>query len=112
MRGRLIGIASLILGFVACRDTGVVGPMPIDDLRTTPLSVEIDGQELALTPYLWRDFMPSSPPDGKPLVALLRIQAADNATVSSSIHVDAVWVILGNEVWSSEVTEERPRSMT
>jgi hypothetical protein len=86
--------------------------MAAGDLRAAPLSIDVGGQQLVLSPYLWRDFQPVAPADGQPLIAVLRVQASGNAPVSNTIRVDAVWVVFGDEVWATAISEERAPSST
>ena len=53
------------------------------------------------------DFQPISPPDGKPLIAVLRVKAADGAALAATFHVDGAWVINGAEVWTASVGDEK-----
>ncbi len=80
--------------------------MPTGDLQAAPASVIVGRQTLVLVPFLWRDFMPISPPDGKPLVAVLRVQANDGTALAATFRVDGAWVINGAEVWTASVGEE------
>jgi hypothetical protein len=59
--------------------------------------------------HLWRDFMPESPPDGKPLITLIRIKTDDESPFLEALQADRIYIINQNEVWiSSFSTEERP----
>jgi hypothetical protein len=71
-------------------------------LREAPTSITLVGQPFELTVYLYRDFMPSSPPDGRPLVAVVRLP--DHLT---AVSVERIWVIFGNEIWGGD-TEQVP----
>jgi hypothetical protein len=84
-----------------------VAPLPVAELAAASSSVVINGQELTLVASIWRDFMPVSPPDGKPLVAVLRVQAPGGVRISSTFHVDAAWLVNGGEVWATGVADER-----
>ena len=104
----------LLLFAGSCSATRMTASMPTGDLQSAPVSVVVGGQSLVLVPSLWRDFMPISPPDGKPLVAVLRVQAPDGAALAATFHVDGAWVINGAEVWTASVGEEKlasPRSV-
>ena len=105
MRRAILGAFGVAAISLACED--VLVPRPVGDLHNAPASVAIDGQELMLTAFLWRDFMPSSPPDRKPLVAIFRPVAAGDGTVPTSVRIDTAWVVLGNDVWTVPITEER-----
>jgi hypothetical protein len=70
------------------------------------VSVAVGGQTLVLTTYLWRDFQPVSPPDGKPLVAILRVQTLTRTPLTSSFSVDGAWITNGTDVWAPNVVQE------
>jgi hypothetical protein len=78
----------------------------IQDLIAAPEQIEIDGREYILETYLWRDFMPVSPPDGQPLIALIWVTATDSLSFSSSIDASRLWVINGQLLWETEFSEE------
>ncbi len=94
---------SLVLS-LAC-GSNPVGPqvLPIADLASAPSRVTVGGASLTLTPTLWRDFMPISPPDGKPLTGVLRIQTEDGSNVPAGVAADTAWVIRGSEIWATFV---------
>jgi hypothetical protein len=68
------------------------------DLRQAPTSVILAGQPFQLPVSLYRDFAPSSPADGQPLAAVVRLP--DRLT---TVSVERVWVLLGEQVWTSGV---------
>jgi len=77
-----------------------------------PRFVTIEGARVGVHAFLWRDFQPTSPPDGKPLVAILRIQTTDDTPIPSTLTADSVWVYDGANVWAAPVVEEQPREAT
>jgi hypothetical protein len=78
-------------------------------LQTALEKIEINGTEYTLETSLWRDFMPISPPDGRPLVAVIRVKALGETAISSKIDATRLWVVKGKEIWETEFTnEERP----
>ncbi len=85
-------------------------PVPsIQDLLAAPEQIEIDGREYILETYLWRDFMPISPPDGKPLIALIWVTAINSLEFSSSIDANRLWIINDELLWETGFSgEERP----
>ena len=105
-----IAVASL-LG--ACRSTTgpVVGPAGAE-VRAAPTRAVVAGQNVRLDAYLWRDFMPASPPDGKPLVVVARVRGDSGATVGTGVTADSLWVIAGEQAWAARATEEQPRGAT
>ena len=111
MRNTLVTLFVLALG---CRNdaTGpVLGPVPAT-LRTVPSTATLAGQSISIEPYLWRDFMPSSPPNGQPLVAIVRVRAAGGAPLAPAIVADSLWVVMGDRVWAARAVQEQPRSAT
>jgi hypothetical protein len=109
MRFGIAAVLGLAMASMACRHS--VAPSA-NELLAAPLSITVGAQKVALASYLWRDFMPSSPPDGKPLVAIFRLLAVGNGAVPTSLRIDAAWILFGDEVWSATITEERSVSAT
>jgi hypothetical protein len=56
--------------------------------------------------------MPISPPDGRPLVAVLQIRTDDASQVPSSVTADMAWVVHDGAMWSATPREDRPRAET
>jgi hypothetical protein len=69
---------------------------------SAPERVEIGGREYTLSVNAWRDFQPVAPPDGQPLIVVVRAAAADGTPMPASISVDRVWVLNGKEQWSAK----------
>lgn len=85
---------------------GGISPRP-----TATSTVLINGREFRIDPSpmstaLWRDFQPISPPDGKPLIATIRVAAVDGGSFPPDITVDRLWVY-GPSVWDTAPTEVR-----
>jgi len=80
------------------------------DRALAPRLISLDGATLRLEASLWRDFQPISPPDGKPLIAGLRITTVDGAPIPSTLRADSVWIYNEAAVWAASVREEQPRS--
>ncbi len=86
--------------------TAAIPVLPVDALKMAPQTVTIGDQEFALETYLWRDFMPVSPPDGKPLTALVEVVEKNGSPISPDLELKYLWVINGREVWSTTFTDE------
>jgi hypothetical protein len=115
MRMKRLTITGLIvMAAIACdrQAPAAPGPIPVDDLKAAPTSVTISGKTLTLAAALWRDFQPISPPDGKPLAAVIRVRAADATPVPTSVVAETAWVVFGDQVWSGSPREERNRAET
>ena len=73
-------------------------PVPAD-VRTAPETVAIGGATIQLSTSLWRDFMPVSPPDGKPLAAILRVTDLKGGALPKGLEAEGAWVIVGSMAW-------------
>src|SRR5258708_13837105 len=89
---RRLWLTSALTALVACAASDAIAPLPPDELRAAPLVIPIAGQTLSLEPSLWRDFPPSSPPNGRPLVAVLRVRSTDSTPLNATIHLDPFWI--------------------
>lgn len=79
------------------------------ELAAAPARVEHAGRSYRLETYLWRDFMPMSPPGGKGLTATVRLVEVDSQAIADGVSLDFLWVIHGEEVWATLFSgEERP----
>jgi hypothetical protein len=63
--------------------------------------VEIGGVPYTLTANLRRDFQPVAPTNGQPLVVVVKVTTADQASVPADLAIDHVWVLNGKEQWSA-----------
>ncbi len=105
---KLNSLGWVIIFFLAgCTDPLSTPPdIPINELLSSPDTLKIENQKIVMRTYLWRDFMPISPPNGKPLIALVYIETIDSSTISPSISADAIYVVNGTEVWKSYFSKE------
>jgi hypothetical protein len=77
------------------------GKVSLKTLLAAPDTVTVDGQQLVLETYLWRDFMPISPPEGKPLRATVTILPVNQPEIQSPFEATEIWVIYDKKIWSS-----------
>lgn len=110
LRIALIGAVFAVIG---CGGPSATTPSPIQpaDLASAPTQVTLAGRTLTLEASLWRDFMPISPPDGKPMIAAARVKS-DGGAIPATVKADTLWVLNGTEVWSAPAREERPHTGT
>ncbi len=81
----------------------------IQDLLAAPEQIEIDGREYILETYLWRDFMPPTPPDGRPLIALIWVTAIDSLPFPPSIDANRLYIVNDELLWETAFSsEDRP----
>lgn len=84
--------------------------LPLDrfpELRAATATAALAGKALYLQADLWCDFMPISPPNGKPLAAVLRVVALDGSVVAPEVQAHAAWVVHGGTVWVVRTLERR-----
>ena len=107
----LLAVATVCLS-LACGGSNPIGPqvLPVGDLTSAPLRATLGGKSLTLVASLWRDFMPISPPDGKPLAGVLRVQTEDGSNVPADVAADTAWIVRGAEVWATFVARQPGRS--
>ena len=99
------------LAMVSCSDDPTGPGGSVAELRGAPVSVDVAGRKLSLETDLWRDFAPITPPQGRPLAAVLRIHANAGA-LPSGLEANAVWVVYGDQVWATEDLDIRPPDAT
>jgi hypothetical protein len=99
------------------QDVGEAPPAPeiptgvslaLSEIRNAPLEATVQGAPLRLGAELWRDFMPISPPDGKPLAGVVWVWAADRASAGPVPSADRCWVVHGESAWVTVPIHEPP----
>ncbi|MBD2605123.1 hypothetical protein H6G81_11420 [Scytonema hofmannii FACHB-248] len=77
-------------------------------LKTAPDKVTINGRSYGIDAYLWRNFMPSTTPNNKGIMANVRLKAQDGKPVASTLTVDKLWLIKSNgeTVWETTFSEQ------
>lgn len=104
MRTAILFVLLVLFINPGCQETDFLTPgISAEDLIQTPETLSIDGREFILESYLWRDFMPISPPDGKPLIAIIWIVASDSLAVPAQLEAGRIYVVFGEDVWESEL---------
>jgi hypothetical protein len=73
----------------------------IKELLGAADTISIGATKVVLETYLWRDFMPISPPDGKPMRAVVTLVPLNAETIPAEVDMVKMWVISNQTVWSS-----------
>jgi hypothetical protein len=78
------------------------------ELKTAPDKVTINGRSYAIDTYLWRNFMPSTTPNTKGMMASVRLKAQDGKPVASTLTAEKLWLIKSNgeAVWETTFSEQ------
>lgn len=75
-------------------------------IYTASEEVSIDNTTFSLETYMWRDFMPISPPDGKPLIVITKIHTIGVIEFPVAISIERIWIIDGTNISSTTATDE------
>jgi hypothetical protein len=103
----LVAIVILALPLVlACNEdvsapTSEVPDMTLEELLNAPETLDVGQQQYRLETLLWRDFMPISPPNGKPLIAFVELVNEDQGTIPDDVDLVYIWVVNGSRVWAA-----------
>lgn len=101
-----LGVVVVCMLISGCRSPFSPTVPTIDMLLSSPEQIEINGRKFTLETYLWRDFMPPTPPNGRPLIALIWVTAVDLSPFPSTLDANRLWVINDQEVWETEFSDE------
>jgi len=81
-------------------------PLSADTLRAAPDTLSLVGFPSVIATYLYRDFMPTAPPDGQPMIAIITFSLISPSDFSGSVTAAYVWVVNGSEVWKAPLEIE------
>jgi hypothetical protein len=84
----------------------VIPAIPDVQLQTAPERIVVVDQEYELRTRLWRDFMPISPPHGKPLIAVVQVVERNGKPIAPELKLEYLWVINGSRVWATRFSGE------
>jgi uncharacterized protein YcfL len=65
-------------------------------------TIKIDSHDYFLDAYLWRDFMPISPPNGKSLASINWLICSDSTSIPENIIMTQQYVILNDSIWIAD----------
>ncbi|MCL2327164.1 MAG: hypothetical protein FWC39_01485 [Bacteroidetes bacterium] len=104
-------IIVVALSFISCdkengnnteidkEQTAYIRANTVDTLR-------IGSNSLVLEAYLWRDFMPSSPPNGRPMLSINKIICTDMIKIPDNISMIKQYVFYDDEIWVANYENE------
>lgn len=75
------------------------------ELENAPEIIDLPHQDYRLKTYVWRDFMPISPPGGKAMIASIHVISVDGEPIPSTVKPRFLWVIDDGRVWSALLPE-------
>ncbi|MDR2145413.1 MAG: hypothetical protein LBE91_03000 [Tannerella sp.] len=68
----------------------------------------IGSSSFKLDAYLWRDFMPVSPVDGKPMISINWLVSTDMVKIPENISMVKQYVFYEDEIWVADYENEAP----
>ena len=101
----LLGLAIILLLAAGCTNP-TESSVPLETLLAAPAEIQIADHSYVLKTFLWRDFMPISPPNGNSLIAIVWITERDSLDIPSNIDATLLWVVNGNEFWETAFSDE------
>ena len=72
--------------------------------------ITIDSHTYFLDAYLWRDFMPISPPNGKSLVSINWLISSDSISIPVNFEMKQQYVIYNDSIWIADYENEKHSS--
>lgn len=97
----------LITVFLSCeKKTWDSESFLAEDLRSTPKQLAIGNSALVAEAFLWRDFMPVSPPAGSGLISTSQLMTADQTALPSGISLKKQYAVNEDgEVWAGDIEQ-------
>jgi hypothetical protein len=80
--------------------------IPLPSIAEIPDTLLVDSLTIVARPYLGRDFMPYSSPDGKSLLAVIQLSEIDSTALPPDTELLYLWVLYDNDFWSSQLDDE------
>jgi len=71
-------------------------------------TLTIGSNSFMLDAYLWRDFMPISPENGKPMISINWLVCTNSFKIPENISMVKQYVIYNDEVWEANYENEAP----
>ena len=71
-------------------------------------TLTIGSNSFVLEAYLWRDFQPESPEDGKPLISINWLICTNSTKIPNNISMVKQYVIYNDEIWEANYENESP----
>jgi len=73
-----------------------------DTLRLSSEAIQVGANTFYLKTSLWRDFMPQSPPNGKPLICVSDLIEKDSLPIPANVKLIKQYVVYGNDIWTDQ----------
>jgi hypothetical protein len=112
---KTILLLTFIIAVTSCEkdhlDVTVDKTLIMDLNSKAKTKIIIGANEYSLEAYLWRDFMPFSPPDGKPLISINWLFSNDSTPIPANISMIKQYVINQDSIWIADYEKETHSSL-
>ena len=104
-----IFIIVMTLSFLSCDKENEISKEQILQLRENAVEIlTIGSNSFVLDAYLWRDFQPVSPANGKPMISINWLVSTDFAKIPENISMVKQYVFYEDEIWVADYENEAP----
>ena len=88
---------------------GVLTEKPISQIkREAAETLTIGSNSFVLDAYLWRDFMPISPENGKPMISINWLICTELVKIPDNLSMVRQYVIYKDDIWIADYENEEP----
>jgi len=103
-------LVAVTVTFIACDSGNGSHQTPTAaELSSIPQRIVVAGESLMLETYIWRDFMPISPPDGRAMIAAVSVKTLSADKFPAGIYSDSLWLFKNGDTWATTFSnEDRP----
>lgn len=78
------------------------GSRDIEELKSAPSEIKLEGKSLTLEAYIWRDFMPTTDTFvNTGIMGSIKIKTSDSTQIPSALKVTKLWILNKDSVWET-----------
>ena len=104
-------IVIIVMGllFLSCDKETEIDKEKILQIRENAVeTLTIGSNSFVLDAYLWRDFMPISPVNGKPMISINWLVSTDMVKIPENLSMVKQYVFYEDEIWVADYENETP----
>ena len=102
-------MSALICGvmFTSCSADEAINSLKITDKNAVD-TLMIGSNSFVLDAYIWRDYQPISPENGKPMISINWLINTKHVKIPDNIRMVKQYVIYQDEIWEADYENEAP----
>jgi hypothetical protein len=75
----------------------------IEELKSAPSEIKLEGKSYSLEVYIWRDFMPTTDTFvNTGIMGSIKIKTSDSSQIPTSLKVTKLWILNKDSVWETK----------